>query len=593
MSKARKISKVLGTSDKLTATAFANVTDLAGVDVFADSDTFVAAVASGTVRQGRMAYFRNSGRIKQRRGSDWNEMTYEAPLADASYTIQSVTPNPVNEGVTVTAIIHTGNDDSTLYWTINGTTADFSAVSGSSNYSVAIPAGISKTTYVHTITFNTIADVLSEGNETFILSVRTDSVSGPVKTTRSFSVTDTSKSVGWSITSMSDTTPNEGTSATITYYTLNSTETLYWTINGTITDFSAINGSTTFSSIAVVGDNVRYIHTAVITIEADETTEGVEVFTFSLRTDNVSGTVRATQAFTVQDTSITLFVPSGQQAYLDPGTYSWVAPAGISTVSVVVIGAGGGGMNDDLYYGGTGGGGGGLAYLNNVPVTPGNTYKVVVGSGGIGVYNQYRGSDFNAGYGIVGNGGGDSVFYKDNTTSYPIAYAYGGHGGVTVGVNYHNNSGTNYLYKYGDGGAGGTAYIDLNNAPGASGTSYSGGTSMVPPTMTRPYDSYSGAIYWKGTTGGSAATYTSNGAAGVMWMGYGWQSAQLFPDQGKGIGISPFGVNGVYYPYPGAGGRGNKHSIEDAPEYAMGGSGAVRIIWGPDRAYPSTNTANV
>jgi hypothetical protein len=194
MSKARKISKVLGTSDKLTATAFANVTDLAGVDVYADSDTFVAAVASGTVRQGRMAYFRNSGRIKQRRGSDWNEMTYEAPLADASYTIQSVTPNPVDEGVTVTAYIHVINDDSTIYWTINGTTEDFSAISGSSNYSVATPGGVSKITYSHVITFNTIADLTTEGNETFILSVRTDSISGTVKDTYEFSVNDTSES---------------------------------------------------------------------------------------------------------------------------------------------------------------------------------------------------------------------------------------------------------------------------------------------------------------------------------------------------------------------------------------------------------------
>ena len=193
MSKARKISKVLGTSDKLTATAFANVTDLAGVDVYADSDTFVAAVASGTVRQGRMAYFRNSGRIKQRRGSDWNEMTYEAPLADASYTIQSVTPNPVDEGVTVTAYIHVINDDSTIYWTINGTTEDFSAISGSSDYSVATPGGISKITYSHVITFNTIADLTTEGNETFILSVRTDSISGTVKDTYEFSVNDTSE----------------------------------------------------------------------------------------------------------------------------------------------------------------------------------------------------------------------------------------------------------------------------------------------------------------------------------------------------------------------------------------------------------------
>jgi hypothetical protein len=68
--------------------------------------------------------------------------------------------------------------------------------------------------------------------------------------------------------------------------------------------------------------------------------------------------------------------PAGQQAYTTPGTYSWVAPLGVTSVSVVTVGGGGGGGGSPSYY--KGGGGGGLGYKNNISVTPGASYTVVV-----------------------------------------------------------------------------------------------------------------------------------------------------------------------------------------------------------------------
>ncbi len=35
--------------------------------------------------------------------------------------------------------------------------------------------------------------------------------------------------------------------------------------------------------------------------------------------------------------------PPGQQAYTTAGTYSWVAPSGVTSVSVVAVGGGGSG----------------------------------------------------------------------------------------------------------------------------------------------------------------------------------------------------------------------------------------------------------
>jgi hypothetical protein len=73
------------------------------------------------------------------------------------------------------------------------------------------------------------------------------------------------------------------------------------------------------------------------------------------------------------DYTIPVIVPTGQQAYTDPGTYTWVAPEGVTSVSVVAIGGGGGGAGTIAFTGinpsgGGGGGGGGLGYKNNISV---------------------------------------------------------------------------------------------------------------------------------------------------------------------------------------------------------------------------------
>ena len=76
-------------------------------------------------------------------------------------------------------------------------------------------------------------------------------------------------------------------------------------------------------------------------------------------------------------------VPDGQQTYTSAGTYNWTCPANVTSVSVVCIGGGGGGNGGGNGVGGAGGGGGGgLGYKNNISVTPGQTYTVVVGGGG-------------------------------------------------------------------------------------------------------------------------------------------------------------------------------------------------------------------
>ena len=109
-------------------------------------------------------------------------------------------------------------------------------------------------------------------------------------------------------------------------------------------------------------------------------------------------------------------VVAGQAAYTTPGTYSWTCPPGVYSVCAVCIGGGGGGM---IYNGGSfsmaGGGGGGLGWRNNITVTPGSIYTVVVGSGGVaGYYSGYStagGQSYFSSSGTV-RGSGASTSYE-------------------------------------------------------------------------------------------------------------------------------------------------------------------------------------
>ena len=88
----------------------------------------------------------------------------------------------------------------------------------------------------------------------------------------------------------------------------------------------------------------------------------------------------------------------GEVVFNTSGAHSWVAPAAATHfgISVVCVGAGGGARGI-----GGGGGGGGLGYKNNISVTAGQAYPLVVGEGGA------AGTDPGPGPAIAG---GDSFF---------------------------------------------------------------------------------------------------------------------------------------------------------------------------------------
>jgi len=107
-----------------------------------------------------------------------------------------------------------------------------------------------------------------------------------------------------------------------------------------------------------------------------------------------------------------------------PGLHEWICPVGVTSVRVKCWGAGGGGGggdNDPLTDFGFGGGGGEFADRATVPVTPGNSYSVLVGGGGAG-----------GAAATSGTAGDPSSFYDIGTT---YLEAIGGvEGGDSTGV---------------------------------------------------------------------------------------------------------------------------------------------------------------
>ena len=179
---------------------------------------------------------------------------------------------------------------------------------------------------------------------------------------------------------------NEGSSVTFTVTTTNVADgtTLYWTTytnSGTI-NTSDFNDSVETGSFTITSGS----GTITRTLASDNTTEGSESFGLYIRTGSTSGSIVATSSVvTISDTSTT---PSGAQEFTSAGTYSWVAPAGVSFVSVICIGGGSSGTGP-----GPGGGGGGL-------LGGGGGGSGLLGGGGSGLL----GGGMGVGSGFLGGG---------------------------------------------------------------------------------------------------------------------------------------------------------------------------------------------
>ena len=317
---------------------------------------------------------------------------------------------------------------------------------------------------------------------------------------------------------------------------------LFLTTDGSTASWAEAGGITLESDVAPGNINAGTVITLTIT-----NFDSYETYTIS--TDN--GTIsRVAETITWTPSTVgsasctingrtisgyTVVIPAGQVAFTAAGTYSWTAPAGVTSVSVVAVGGGG--------YGGwynTGGGGGALGYKNNIAVIPGTSYTVVVGGGGTSSSVE----------------GGASYFIDITTLK-----AEGGQSLAT-------SPAATYV---GDGGGnGGTAA-----APQDGGNNDQGGAGGA--------GGYSG-------NGGNAGNPPQNGSGGGGAGGYNIGTSSNY---GGGVGILGEGSSGTA---PSGNGSGGSYGAGRARNTA-GVGGAVRIIWsggsGITRAFPSTNTGDL
>ena len=287
----------------------------------------------------------------------------------------------------------------------------------------------------------------------------------------------------------------------------------------------------------------------------------------------------------------------GQEEFTSPGTHSWTAPAGVTQVSVVAIGGGGNGLSANARF--RAGGGGGLGYKNSISVTPGQSYTVVVGDTG--------------GQTVLGNGqnagedGGDSYFINTSTVQGEGGTGGGSQTGAGQGGGYTGDGGGNG----GDGGMGGNLLSGGDGAGGGGAGGYAGDGGDGA--------SFPGGVGATGNGGGgggggcqavNASGYTTGGVGGgtgIKGQGTNGAGGSQSSDAGHNPGSSgsSHGQTGPdiyndpnhFHPdsdvlYGGGGGGENITQSTPSSMSGKGGSGAVRILWGDGRAFPSTNTGD-
>jgi hypothetical protein len=219
-------------------------------------------------------------------------------------------------------------------------------------------------------------------------------------------------------------------------------------------------------------------------------------------------------------------------SWTNVGTTTWVAPAGVTSVRLLVVGGGGASGRGSASGGG---GAGGMRYYGDEPgavasahpVTPGNTYTVTVGGGGaaggtlIGGTCDGANSSFGTVTAVGGGGGGNHWNYGTKTGNAGGSGGGGGVGGWSVGAGGAATAGQGHTGGASEasgqdnaaGGGGGGA-----GAVGFPGTAQHGGNGGAGLTC-----SINGsAVIYAGGGGGNSFTYSyNNGSGGAGYLNAG------------------------------------------------------------------------
>jgi len=304
----------------------------------------------------------------------------------------------------------------------------------------------------------------------------------------------------------------------------------------------------------------------------------------------------------------------GQKVFTSVGTTTWTVPVGVTSITAVCVGGGGGAGGFGPSYPGSGGGGGGLSFGSTILVTPGDVLYIRVGSGGTGGISTTSGAG-----GETSGTAGESSYIKTGSHSGTSLLEGGGGGGGGIG----------YLSSGGSGGIS-TGISRTNGGAGGKGGSQDGGSSRG--SGGGGAGGYTG-VGGTGGNGGSLLPFVKGGSGSGGGAGGGSASSSSFTDEvfnpGGGVGIFSQGDSGLggtgsssgvffYGGGPGSGGQyGSASTGNGANQRSVGGlygggggaklrsasslyirdggnggQGAVRIVWGTSRSYPTTNTSD-
>lgn len=253
-------------------------------------------------------------------------------------------------------------------------------------------------------------------------------------------------------------------------------------------------------------------------------------------------------------------------------TLLWSVPDEVYTISLVCIGGGA-----------RRGGAGALQWMNDLAVTPGEVFRIYVGQGGTevgGVYSTYNGGD--SYISRVGGTGGSFCIAQGGKTSTNPGYT------STGGIYQDYNGTANKTWTTCGGGSGGGVNINASGDAGGNGAGgYNGnggtGTAVANDPITASASGGGQGVYTS-----SASTRLSGGGTNVY--GQGDPTPVYISGNAFGGSYSNYGgqLNGVATRtklYGGSGGYTTGTTSAGAP-------GAVRIIWGPGRSFPSTLTTD-
>ena len=283
--------------------------------------------------------------------------------------------------------------------------------------------------------------------------------------------------------------------------------------------------------------------------------------------------------------------PTGEALFTTTNTtINWTIPAGVTEIACVVIGGGGGGSTSTLSSNGVsggGGGGGGLHWRNLTGLTPGDTLQIYVGAGGSGGTSA---GNNNASSGVLSR-------ILTSGSSY-LLNAYGGaRGSYNVSsTGSVSGGGTSFGTFGGGGGTGGGGRNGANGNGGGGGGGaggYSGTGGLGGHYSISPSAGSGGGGGGGGACNGFTGAVTAGGG-GVMPYGEGTSGAAAGSNNTgnqtsiQGFQGSPVGSALASSQY-GGGGTGSEDDSGGAA--GAGDQGVVRIIWGNNRQFPSTNTA--